>query len=143
MSALRCYPLPSNYNFGVAQIRRDTTTSTAASCDDLRCDLKSCRKLNIYSPQYDGVHMIASASNDVLQLGSHGKFLQRPHHKFMTANWRVNLRARRQFTAHQFGATSDCCEYKCACRLAEGKQIAVSINKYIVYVVLVMARPSS
>jgi hypothetical protein len=45
--------------------------------DDLRCDLKSCRKLNIYSPQYDGVHMIASASNDVLQLRSDGKFLQK------------------------------------------------------------------
>jgi hypothetical protein len=112
-------------------------------CDDLRCDMKSCRKSNIYSPQYDGIHMIESASNDVLQSGSDGKFLQRPRHKFMTANWRVVLRVRRHFTAHQFGATSDCCEYKCACRLAEGKQISVSLNTCIVYVVLVMARPSS
>jgi hypothetical protein len=31
----------------------------------------------------------------------------------------------------------------CACRLAEGKQIAVSLNTYIVCVALVMARPSS
>jgi hypothetical protein len=46
-------------------------------CDDLRCDLKSCRKSNIYSPQHDGVHMIASASNDVLQFRSDGKFLQK------------------------------------------------------------------
>jgi hypothetical protein len=112
-------------------------------CDDLRCDMKSCRKLNIYSPQYDGIRLIGSASNDVLQSGSEGKFLQRPRHKFMTANWRVILRVRRHFTAHQFGATSDCCEYKCACRLAEGKQKDVTLNTCIVYVVLVMARPLS
>jgi hypothetical protein len=47
------------------------------TCDDLRCDLKSCRKSSIYSPQYDGVHMIASASNDVLRFKSDGKFLQK------------------------------------------------------------------
>jgi hypothetical protein len=111
-------------------------------CDDLRCDLKSCRKSNICSPQYDGAHMIASASNDVLQLRSDGKFLQRPRHKFMTANRRVILRVRRHFTAHQFAANSNCCEYKYTCRLAEGKQIAVSFNTYIVYVVLVMASSS-
>jgi hypothetical protein len=52
--------------------------------------------------------------------------------KFMTANWRVILRA------HQSGATSDCCEYNCACRLAEGKQTYVTLNTCIVYVVLVM-----
>jgi hypothetical protein len=112
-------------------------------CDDLRCDMKSCRKSNVYSPQYDGIRMIESASNDVPHSGSDGKFLQRPRHKFMMANWRVILRVRRHVTAHQFGATSDCCEYKCACRLAERKQIAVSLNTCIVYVVLVMARPSS
>jgi hypothetical protein len=76
-------------------------------CDDLRCDMKSCRKSNIYSPQYDGIRMIGNASNDVLQSGSDSKFLQRPRHKFMTANWRVILRVRRHFTAHHFGATSD------------------------------------
>jgi hypothetical protein len=31
----------------------------------------------------------------------------------------------------------------CACRVAEGKQIAVSLNTYIVCVALVMAKPSS
>jgi hypothetical protein len=76
-------------------------------CDDLRCDMKSCRKSNIYRPQYNGIPGIESASNDVLLLGSDGKFLQRPRHKFMTANWRIILRVRRHFTAHQFGATSD------------------------------------
>jgi hypothetical protein len=109
----------------------------------MRCDMKSCRKSKIYSPQYDGIPVIESASNDVLRLGSDGKFLQRPRHKFMTANWRIILRVRWHFTAHQFGATSDCCEYEFACRLAEGKQIASSLNTCIVYVVLVMARPSS
>jgi hypothetical protein len=62
---------------------------------------------------------------------------------FMTANWRVMLRVHQHFTAHQSGATSDGCEYNCACRLAEGKQIAVTLNTYIVYVILVMARPPS
>jgi hypothetical protein len=76
-------------------------------CDDLRCDMESCRKSNIYSPRYEGVHLIGSASNDVLQSGSGGKCLQRPRHKFMTANWRVILRVCRHFTAHQSGATSD------------------------------------
>jgi hypothetical protein len=87
--------------------------------------------------------MIASVSNDVLQFRSDGKFLQKARLKFMTANRRVILRVRRHFTAHQFGANSDCCEYKYACRLAGGKQIAVSFNTYIVYVVLVMASSSS
>jgi hypothetical protein len=76
-------------------------------------------------------------------LGVTASFSKRPGHKFMTANRRVILRVRRYFTAHQFGANSDCCEYKYACRLAEGKQIAVSFNTYIMYVVLVMARSSS
>jgi hypothetical protein len=60
-------------------------------CDDLRCDMGSCHKSNIYSPQYEGVRLIGSESNVVLQSGSDGKRLQRPRHMFMTANWRVIL----------------------------------------------------
>jgi hypothetical protein len=105
--------------------------------------MESCRKSNIYSPRYEGVRLIGSASNDVLQSGSDGKCLQRPRHKFMTANWRVILLVLRHFTSHQSGATSDCCEYNCICRLAEGKQIGVTLNTCIVYFVLVMARPSA
>jgi hypothetical protein len=44
-------------------------------CDDLRCDMGSCRKSNIYSPRYEGVRLIGSESNDVLQSGSDGKCL--------------------------------------------------------------------
>jgi hypothetical protein len=60
-------------------------------CDDLRCDMESCRKSNVYCPRYEGVRLIGNASNDVLQSGSDGKCLQRPRHKFTTANWRVIL----------------------------------------------------
>jgi hypothetical protein len=41
-------------------------------CDDLRCDIESCRKSNIYSPRYEGVRLIGSASDDVLQSVSDG-----------------------------------------------------------------------
>jgi hypothetical protein len=66
----------------------------------------SCRKSNIYSPRYEGVCLIGSEYNDFLQSGSDGKCLQRPHYKFMMANWRVLLQVHQHLTAHQSGATS-------------------------------------
>jgi hypothetical protein len=76
-------------------------------CDDLRCDIRSCHKPRIYGPRYKGVRLIGNQLNDNFQSGSDGGYLQIPHHIVMTANWRVLIRVRRHFTAHQSDATSD------------------------------------
>jgi hypothetical protein len=62
---------------------------------------------HIYSLRYEGVRLIGNESNDVFQSGDDGKYLQMPRHMLMTVNWRVIMRVRRHFTAHQSGATSD------------------------------------
>jgi hypothetical protein len=73
--------------------------------------MRSCRTSHIYSLRYKGVRLIGNGSNDVFQSGSGGKCRQMPCHMLRTANWRVIIRVRQHFTAHQSGATSDCCEY--------------------------------
>jgi hypothetical protein len=73
--------------------------------------MRSYRRPHIYSPRYECVRLIGNESNDVFQSDGDGKFLQMPRRMLMTANWRVLMRVRRHFTAHQSGATSDCCEY--------------------------------
>jgi hypothetical protein len=67
--------------------------------------MRSCRTSHIYSLRYRGVRLIANGSNDVFQSGIDGECLQIPRHMLMTANWRVIIRVRRHFTAHQSGAT--------------------------------------
>jgi hypothetical protein len=81
------------------------------TCDGLRCDMRSCRTSHISSLRCKDVRLIGNGSNDAFQSGSDGKCLQMPRHMLMTANWRLIIRVRRFFTAHQSGATSDCCEY--------------------------------
>jgi hypothetical protein len=66
---------------------------------------------HIYSLRYKGVRLIGNESNDVFQSDDDGKCLQMSRHMLMMANWRVIMRVRRHFTAHQSGATSDCREY--------------------------------
>jgi hypothetical protein len=73
--------------------------------------MRSCRRSHIYSLRYKGVHLIGNESNDVFQSDGDGKCLHMPRRVLMTANWRVIMRVRWHFTAHQSGATSDCCEY--------------------------------
>jgi hypothetical protein len=89
----------------------DPNSHTMAECDDLRCDMRSCRTSHIYSLRYKGVRLIGNGSHYFFQSGSDTKCLQMTRHMLMMANWRVILRVRRHFTAHHSGATSDCCEY--------------------------------
>jgi hypothetical protein len=104
-------------------------------CDYLRCDIRSFHKPHIYGPRCKVVRLIGNQRNDDFQSGSDGGYLQIPprRHIVMTADWRVILRVRRHITAHQSGATSDCCSSTfCACRLG-GNQIADSLEYIIIY----------
>jgi hypothetical protein len=88
---------------------------------------------HIYSLRHTGVRLIENESIDVFQSGGDGKYLQTPHHMLMTANWRVIMRVRRHFTAHQSGATSDCCEY-ILCLQISRREADNCFPSYIYYV---------